>query len=121
MDTVDDKGPKREFLRLLVKNVVECSGVFQETAIKGAYVLTHNANKLNCHEYYMAGRAFAMSLNFGGDPSVLSPSMYDYITVGYSSTKPSLDEVPYVQHSAVLMKVSVSANTHTLVYRHIRK
>jgi hypothetical protein len=65
MDTVDDKGPIREFLRLLVKNVVECSGVFHETANKGAYVLTHNANKLNSHVYYMAGRAFAMSLIFG--------------------------------------------------------
>lgn len=107
MNTVDDKGPRRDFLRLLRNNVVECSGVFKKTANVGAYVLTHNANKLNSHEYYMAGRAFAVSLIFGGDPpSVLSPSIYNYITIGYDSTKPTLDEVPYAPHRDILKKVS---------------
>ena len=105
METVDDKGPKREFLRLLRNNLVEASGVFQETV-----VLTHNAEKLNNHQYYMAGRAFAFSLVFGGDPpSVLSPSIYSYITVGYEKTTPSVDEVPYASHRDILNKVGIPA------------
>ena len=86
--------------------MVESSGVFQETANKGAYVLTHNANKLSTHEYYMAGRAFAGALIFSGDPpAVLSAAIYDYITKGYDHTKPSRDEVPYVQHREIIKKV----------------
>ncbi|CAB3985607.1 G2 M phase-specific E3 ubiquitin- ligase-like isoform X2 [Paramuricea clavata] len=107
METVDDKGPKREFLRLLRNDVIRRSGLFQETAKVGAYVLTHNADKLNNHEYYMAGRAFTMSLIFGGDPpTVLSPSIYSYITVGYDKTTPTIDEVPYGPHREILQKVN---------------
>ena len=99
METVDDKGPKREFLQLLRNNLVEASGVFQETGVAGKYVLTHNVEKLNNHEYYMAGRAFAFSLVFGGDPpSVMSPSIYSrplqFTAVGYEKTTPSVDESP---------------------------
>ena len=119
METVDDKGPKREFLRLLRNNLVKGSGVFQETGVAGRYVLTHNAEKLNNHEYYMAGRAFAFSLVFGGDPpSVLSPSIYSYITVGYEKTTPSADEVPYASHRDILNKVGIPAYfiiLHTII------
>lgn len=68
METVYDHRPKREFLRLFTNVLVERSGIFQQTREVGAYVLTHNAQKLQSHEYYMAGRAFAMILIFGGDP-----------------------------------------------------
>ena len=57
MDTVEEEGPKREFLRLLRNNLVESLGVFQDRGVAGRYVLTHNAEKLNKHEYYMAARA----------------------------------------------------------------
>ena len=43
METVDDKGPKHEFLSLLRRDVIRRPGLFQETAKVGAYVLTHNA------------------------------------------------------------------------------
>lgn len=116
METVDDKGPKHEFLRLLRNDVVRRPGLFQETAKVGAYVLTHNADKLNNHEYYMAGRAFAMSLIFGGNPPiVLSPSIYSYITVGYDKTTPTIDEVPYGPHREILQKV----NLHSYQYKPI--
>jgi hypothetical protein len=109
MATIDDKGPRREFLRLLRNSLVQHTGIFQETAKKGAYILAHNANKLNSHEYYMAGRAFSMCLIFGEDPpSVLSPSVYDYIIVGYDKTTPSVDDVPYIHHRNILQKVTFS-------------
>jgi len=111
MMTVDDKGPRREFLRLLRNDLVQSTGIFQETAKKGAYVLTHNATKLNNHEYYMAGRAFAMCIIFGGEPpSLLSESMYDYITIGYDRSTPCIDDVPYFQYRAILEKVGMHDN-----------
>jgi hypothetical protein len=58
--------PKREFLRILRNVLVERSGIFQQTGKTGAYVLTHNAQKLQSHEYYMAGRALAITLILGG-------------------------------------------------------
>ena len=95
------------------------SGVFQETGVAGKYVLTHNAEKLNNHEYYMAGRAFAFSLVFGGDPpSVMSPSIYSrplqFTAVGYEKTTPSVDEVPYASHRDILNKVGIPAYFITL-------
>lgn len=107
MQTVDDHGPKREFLRLLRNVLVERSGIFQQSGKAGAYVLTHNAQKLQNHEYYMAGRAFAIMLIFGGDPPcVLSKSIYNYMTVGYGKTEPSVEEVPYPTHRENLIRVS---------------
>lgn len=107
MLTVDDHRPKREFLRLLRNVLVERSGIFQQTGKAGAYVLTHNAQKLQSHEYYMAGRAFAIMLIFEADPPcVLSKSIYSYLTVGYDKTNPSVEEVPYLTHRENLMKVS---------------
>jgi hypothetical protein len=107
MQTVDDHGPKREFLRILRNVLVELSGIFQQTGKTGAYVLTHNAQKLQSHEYYMAGRAMAITLIFGGDPPcVLSESIYSYMTVGYGKTKPSIEEVPYSTHRENLIRVS---------------
>ena len=95
MDTVDDEGPKREVLRLLRSNLVKSLGVFQETGVAGRHVLTQNAEKLINHKYCVAGRAFAFSLVFGGDPpSVLPSSVYNYITVGYERTTASVDEAP---------------------------
>ena len=106
MQTVDDHGPKRDFLRLLRNVLVEHCGIFQQTGKAGAYVLTHNGQKLQSHEYYMAGRAFAIMLIFGGDPPcVLSKSIYSYMTVGYK-TNPSVEEVPYLTHRRNLMRVS---------------
>ena len=107
MQTVDDHGPKRDFLRLLRNVLVERCGIFQQTGKAGAYVLTHNAQKLQSHDYCMAGRAFAIMLVFGGDPPcVLSKSIYSYMTVGYDKTNPSVEEVPYLTHRRNLMRVS---------------
>ena len=107
MQTVDDHGPKREFLRLLRNILFELSGIFQQIGKTGAYILTHNAQKLQSHEYYMAGRAFAMMLIFGGDPPcVLSKFIYSYFTAGYAKTNPSIEEVPYSTHRESLMRVS---------------
>ena len=104
MQTVDDHGPKRDFLRLLRNVLVERCGIFQQTGKAGEYVLTHNAQKLQSHEYY---RAFAIMLIFGGDPPcVVSKSIYSYMTVGYDQTNPSVEEVPYLTHRRNLMRVS---------------
>ena len=55
----------------------------------------------------MAGREFAITLIFGGDPPcVLSKSIYSYMTVGYDKTNPSVEEVPYLMHRMNLMRVS---------------
>jgi hypothetical protein len=62
----------------------------------------------------MAGRAFAMSLIFGGNlPIVLSPSIYSYIIVGYDKTTPTIDEVPCGPHREILQKV----NLHSYQYK----
>ena len=119
MQTVDDHGPKREFLRVLRDVLVERSGIFQQTRKAGAYVLTHNAQKLQSHEYYMAGRAFAIMLIFGGDPPcVLAKSIYSYMIVGYDKTNPSVEEVPYLVHRRNLVRVSFKTHfkseSHTL-------
>ncbi|XP_028408712.1 G2/M phase-specific E3 ubiquitin-protein ligase-like [Dendronephthya gigantea] len=115
METVDDHGPKREFLRVLRNDLVERSGIFQPTGKAGAYVLTHNAQKLQSHEYYLAGRAFATVLIFGGDPPcVLSKSIYGYMTVGYDNTQPSIDEIPYSSDRENLSRLMGTENQEQL-------
>ena len=104
---MDDHGPKRDFLRLLRNDLVERCGIFQQTGKAGAYVLTHNAQNLQSHEYYMymAWRPFAIMLTIGGDPPyVLSKSIYCYMTVGYDKTNPSVEKVPYLMHRRNLMR-----------------
>lgn len=112
MQTIDDHGPKREFLRLMRNDLVERSGIFQLTGNSGAYVLTHNAMKLQCREYYMAGRAFAIILTFGGDPPcVLSESIYSYVTVGYDKTHPVIEEIPYQSQRDCLSRVNYAISS----------
>ena len=105
LSTVDDTGPRRDFLRRCLIDMKENSGIFSSVG-EGSYTVTHNLEKLLKHDYFSAGRAMAMSLVFGGPaPSFLTESVYRFITEGYDDVQPRIAEVLPTRLRDLLWKV----------------
>ena len=96
MGTVDDGGPKGEFLFRLLKEITgERTGLFQMTGDSGALMLTHNASKLETQQYYWAGRALVTVLVHGGpSTAVLTPALYQFLGVGFEEAEATVNDIP---------------------------
>ena len=82
MHTVNDGGPRRDFLNRLLKDILKpTTGLFVDTG--SGINVTHN-EKLERHHYYWAGRAIAF-IALAGGPSVaiLAPAVYQFLVHGY--------------------------------------
>lgn len=90
---VDDGGPFREFLRLLIGNIVMNNTLFDGD--EDCRVPTSNMTELERHTYQHVGEMIAVSLIHGGpSPTFFAPSVVDYIVYGMKKVEPSVDEVP---------------------------
>ena len=107
--TVDDGGPSREFMHLLLKDVMQPkNGIFQPSDYPDSLTLTHNTHKLENREYYWAGRVLAFLLVAGGPSvAVLTPGLYDCIILGFEDTIPTLRDIPSFHIRRFITKVNM--------------
>jgi len=86
---VDSGGPRREFLHLLMKKLVDESGVFSGDDHRR--VVTSNPVLLMRNVYYTAGKMVATSLMQGGPGlECLSPAIFEYIVGDTAASHSSL-------------------------------
>ena len=103
---VDDGGPLREFLRLMMGSIAMNNMLFQgESTLR---VPTCNVAGLENKLYERIGEMISVSLIHGGPaPTFFAPSMVDYIVYGsINKVNPSVNEVPNVHIRKKLEEVS---------------
>lgn len=98
---IDNGGPTREFLRLLLKEATTCS-IFEGP--KEALQLALSTEALSKNTYRTVGLIFALSLLHGGPaPACLSDNLFRRIT--QQETKASIDDVKDDSVKLVLQKI----------------
>ena len=90
---VDDGGPLREFLYLLMGEIAANNSLF--CGEENCRIPAPNMSALEKHTYKHVGEMIAVSLVHGGpSPTFFAPSVVDYIVYGLKRVKPTIDEVP---------------------------
>ncbi len=103
---VDEGGPLREFLHLLMGSIATNNTLF--CGGDDCRVPTPNMMELAKNTYQHVGEMLAVSLIHGGPaPSFFAPSVVSYIVHGMKSVKASVDEVPYSNIVKKLKEVSL--------------
>lgn len=106
---VDEGGPRREFLRLLMKAVSEQSSLL--VGLPTRKVLLHNALAMSKGHYRCMGEMIVMSLIQGGPgPACFSPTVIDYVLGGIARVRPSIDDIPDCHIQEVMKKVGFTLN-----------
>ena len=103
---VDEGGPMREFLNLLMGAVANNDSLFQG---QNEYrVPLPNVSELEKQTYKYIGQMFAVSLLYGGpSPTFLAPSVVNYLVYGLSRVQADVYEVPNAAIQNKLKKVSL--------------
>lgn len=102
---VDDGGPRREYLRLLMSTMAEQSSLF--TGPPSCKVPVHNAMALQRGDFHIVGVAIVLSLSQGGPgPTFFAPSVVDYLFGGISKVKPRVEDIPDCEVQEKLSKVN---------------
>ena len=105
---VDEGGPLREFLRLLLGNIERNNSLFE--GCENCRVPKPNMRALEKCTYQHIGEMVAVSLVHGGpSPTFFTPSIVDYIVYGMKKVKASVDEVPNETIVRKLKEVSLGA------------
>ena len=103
---IDDGGPRREYLRLGMREVNLNNTLFQGTSNRRAP--THNVHLLCTKEYQEVGRFFAMSILQGGPPpSFLAPTIAHYILYGSVGLQAQICDIPDNEIQAKVQKVCI--------------
>ena len=103
---VDEGGPLREFLRLLMGRVATNNCLF--CGGEDCRVPTPNMMELEKRTYQHVGEMIAVSLIHGGPaPSFFASSVVNYMVYGLKKVKASVDEVPYSDIVKKLKEVSL--------------
>lgn len=109
---IDDGGPRREYLRLLMKALSEQSLLTGPPLCK---VLVHNTLAIQKQHYRYIGEAIVMSITQGGPgPMCFAPSIVDYLQGGVQKVRPRIDEIPNCNIQEMLRKVSCTC-IHTCI------
>jgi len=102
---VDDGGPLREFLHLLMGEIARNNSLFSGN--EDCRVPLPNMVALEKHTYKHIGEMIAVSLMHGGPPPIfLAPSVVDYVIYGIGKVKAIIDEVPCPTIQTKLYEVS---------------
>ncbi|XP_076126782.1 G2/M phase-specific E3 ubiquitin-protein ligase-like [Alosa pseudoharengus] len=111
-EAVDLGGPRREFLRLLMK-ALQQSEMFEGS--EGNLNLALNATALREDRYFVAGRAVAVCLVHGGPPpNFLSKTLFESIVKGPDRCKPVLEDIADFELREKLKRVSESETLEDL-------
>ncbi len=102
---VDEGGPLREFLHLLMSSIATNNYLFggrEECRVPAA-----NLAELGKNTYKYVGEMIAVSLVHGGPaPAFFAPSVADYIVYGMNKVNATVGEVPSQEVVDTLKKVS---------------
>ena len=102
---VDDGGPMREFLYLLMGEIAANNSLF--SGKEDCRVPLPNMSALERQTYKHIGQMMSMSLLHGGPaPTFFAPSVVDYVVHGIKKVKPTVDEVPNPTIRTKLWEVS---------------
>lgn len=100
---IDDGGPRREYLRLLMKTVSEHSLLTGPPMRK---VLVHNTLAIQKRYFRYIGEAIVMSVTQGGPgPLCFAPSVVDYLQGGIERVTPRIEDIPNDNIQELLRKV----------------
>ncbi len=106
---VDEGGPLREFLHLLMGCIATNNGLFsgrEECRVPAA-----NLAELGRNTYKHVGEMIAVSLVHGGPaPAFFAPSVADYILNGMKKVNATVSEVPSLEVAEKLKKVTTEFN-----------
>ncbi|XP_049416169.1 G2/M phase-specific E3 ubiquitin-protein ligase-like isoform X3 [Epinephelus fuscoguttatus] len=103
-EAVDLGGPRREFLRLLIKALAD-SDMF--SGPEGNLNLALSASAVRDDRYFIAGRAIAVSLVHGGPPPCfLSRTLFTCLTEGPDACCPVLEDITDIDLYSKLKKIS---------------
>ena len=106
---IDDGGPMREYMRLLLGSVVSNNSLF--CGEMDSRFLRHNVIELNKKTYFHVGQILSITLVHGGPaPSFFAQPIADYILYGLDKVKVSITDVQNVVIKRRLQKVSNNNN-----------
>lgn len=91
---VDDGGPRREYLRLVLASMMNQSQLLTGPATRK--VPQHNSLAVHNGEFYLIGVTIVLSLTQGGPaPTFFAKSVVDYLFHGASSVTPGhISDIP---------------------------
>lgn len=103
---VDDGGPRREYLRLLMSAMSRQGHLLSGSPSRRVPV--HNTLALSKGEFYKMGVFIVMSLMQGGPgPTFFAPSVVDYLFGGTEAVKGCIDDIPDIEICEKLHKVNI--------------
>lgn len=103
---VDEGGPLREFLFLLISSIAQNNTLFQGGS--SARVPMHNVVELQRMTYYHVGACLALSIVHGGPaPQFFSSAVASYIAYGARKLEATVDDVPDEGIGEKLIKASI--------------
>jgi hypothetical protein len=98
---IDDGGPMREYMRLLLGSIISNNSLFCGDV--NSRFLRHNVIELNKKTYFYIGQILSITLVHGGPaPSFFAEPVADYILYGLEKIKVSIADV---QDKAVKRKL----------------
>ena len=103
---VDDGGPRREYFRLVLAEMMKQSHLL--AGPPSCKVPQHNALALRNGEFYLIGSIIVLSLMQGGPaPTFFAPSVVEYLFRGQCPEIPSISDIPDPVVQQKLFEVSV--------------
>lgn len=102
--SVDDGGPRREFLQLLMRDAFATSGLF--AGWPQHVVPLHNVQAVANNKFYVIGKMMAVCLVQGGQPPVcFAPAVADFLVHDEVRCDPSISDIPDYSVQQALQKV----------------
>ena len=108
---IDDGGPMREYMRLLLSSIISNNSLLCGDA--NSRFLRHNVIELSKKTYFYVGQALSMSLVHGGPaPAFFAEPVVDYILFGLEKVKVGISDVEDSTIKRRLQKVNSTIILH---------
>ena len=89
---IDDGGPMREYMRLLIADIMSNNTLFCDDI--NARYLQHNIIELKKRTFYYVGRMLSMSIVHGGPPpAFFAEPVSNYIVYGLEKVKVGIEDI----------------------------
>ena len=81
-ETVDDGGPRREFLSFLMKEAFHTSGLF------------YNVEAVTANKFFLVGKISTSLIQRGQPPPSFARAVADFVVFDEVKSSPCLDDIP---------------------------
>ena len=119
-EAVDDGGPRREFLTLVLQEMAADGNIFQ--GLPHSRFLLHNVQALAARKFFLAGMLVAVSLANGGPGlACLSEALYNYLCFGaLFEGRPCVSYNIYLPHTKSIIQLITGLKIHKLIFKPTR-